>query len=151
MIAHWGFIFVRGCTRPSFLCSPSLPVAVRGPSSAATASLVVQCRFEPRGFCSRSTWAQQLWLPGSRAQAQGGGAQAQLLRGTFYLPGSGIAHVSLALADRLSTPEPPGKYLTVLSSHSCLLTNDVEHLFMPSFAIHIPSLVVSVPVSANFN
>ena len=37
------------------------------------------------------------------------GSQAQLLRGMWDLPGSGIELVSLALAGGFFTTEPPGK------------------------------------------
>ena len=57
---------------------------------------------------------QELWLPGSRAQAQGCGARASLLRGTQDLPRSGIEPVSPALAGGLFTTETPRKSLTTL-------------------------------------
>ena len=50
-------------------------------------------------------WTQQLWLPGSRAQAQ----QLWLLCCMWNLPGSGIKPVSPALAGRFFTTEPPRK------------------------------------------
>ena len=46
--------------------------------------------------------------PGSRAQANSCGAQAQLLCGMWDLPGSGIQPMSPELAGGLFTTEPPG-------------------------------------------
>ena len=86
-----------------------------------------------RGLSSYSSQVPEHRLSGC-------GAWAQLLRSMCNLPASGIAYVSLVLAGRLFTPEPP-EALTVLSIHSSLMTNDVENLFMPSFAIHISSLM----------
>ena len=61
------------------------------------------------GFSSCGSWAQQLWLAGSRAQAQQCGARAQLLRGMWDLPGPGLEPVSPALAGGFLITEPPGK------------------------------------------
>lgn len=141
MIAHWGFIFIGGCTRPSFLCGPSLAVAVRGPSSAATASLVVQRRFEAQGLLQSQHVGSAAMAP--RFQSTGSGAVARGLScsaaPSIFLD-QGL-HTCLWHWQADSLPLSHREALTVLSSHSCLMTNDVEHLFMPSFAIHIPSLV----------
>ena len=48
----------------------SLAVVSRGCSAAAECRLLSVVSLEHTGFSSASTWAQQLWLPGSRAQAQ---------------------------------------------------------------------------------
>ena len=52
------------------------------------------------GFSSRSTWAHELHLLGSTAQAHSC---------AWDLPGSGIKPVSPALAGNFFTTEPPGK------------------------------------------
>ena len=58
------------------------------------------------GFSCCYVWAQQLWFPSSRAQAQ------QLwYRSTWNLPRPGIEPMSPALAGRFFTTEPPGKPL----------------------------------------
>lgn len=141
MIAHWGFIFIGGCARPSFLCGPSLAVAVRGPSSAATASLVVQRRFEPQGLLQSQHVGSAAMGP--RFQSTGSGAVARGLscsaaRAIFLDQG---LHTRLLHRQPDSLPLGHREALTVLSTRSSLMTSDVEHLFMPSFAIHIPSLV----------
>ena len=58
------------------------------------------------GSSSCGTWAQQLQLVGSRAQAQP-------LRVMWDLPGPGLEHVSRALAGGFLTTEPSGKLLMV--------------------------------------
>ena len=54
------------------------------------------------GFGSCGVWAQRLQLPGPRAQAQ-------LLHGTWDLPGSGIEHTSPASSLPLSHQGSPSK------------------------------------------
>ena len=54
-------------------------------------------------------WLLLLQSTGSRAWAEQWGARAQLLLGTWDLPGSGIKPVSPALAGEFFTTEPAGK------------------------------------------
>ena len=60
-------------------------------------------------FRSCGVWAHQLWLPGSREQAQQHGPQSQLPRGMCHLPRSEIEAVASALAGGFFTTEPPRK------------------------------------------
>ena len=106
-----------------------------GFSSCSTRAKQLQCTG------SRAHMLQQLWLMGSRAQAQqlwhmslvapqhvgssrtsSCGARAQLLRSTWDLPRPGIEPVSSAFAGGFSTTAPPGKsqepVLTVLTSQN---------------------------------
>ena len=69
---------------------------------ATVASLVAE-------FGLLSTWGQYLQLPGSRAQPQWLWHTAQLCRGMWHLPGSGIEPLFPALAGGFFTTEPPGK------------------------------------------
>ena len=66
-----------------------------------------------RGFSCCGAWTtghvgSVVELPGSRAQAQYC-AQAFLLRSTWNLPGSGFKPMSLALARRFFSTDPPGE------------------------------------------
>ena len=60
-------------------------------------------------FSSCGTRAQQLWLTGSRAQAQQLWHWAQLLRNMWDLPGPGIEPLSPVLAGGFLTTAPPEK------------------------------------------
>ena len=79
------------CARAFSSCSEQGPlfIAVRGPLTIA-ASVVVENRFQTRSLSNC-------------------GSQAQLLRGMWDLPRSGLEPVSPALAGRFSTTPPPGK------------------------------------------
>ena len=72
----------------------------------AVAPLVVECRLQ-------GTWASVVGAPrlslNPEDRLNSCGIQAQLLRGMWDLPGSGIKPVSLALAGRFFTTEPPEK------------------------------------------
>ena len=93
-----GFYFVGfGCAGSSLLCGLFSGCSewgrlsgCRAQALTAVASLAVDAGSECVGFSSCITWAQQLRLPGSRAQCCG--AQAWLLPGTWDLPWSGIKH-----------------------------------------------------------
>ena len=61
------------------------------------------------GFSSYGTWAQQLWLAGSRVQAQQLWCMGQLLCSMRDLPGPGLKPTSPALASGFLTTVPPGK------------------------------------------
>ena len=61
------------------------------------------------GFSSCGVWAQQQQLMGSRAWVHSRGTQAQLLCGTWNLPGLGIEPMSPALAGGFLITAPPGK------------------------------------------
>ena len=82
---------LRFCERAFSSCGERGPlfIAVRGPLTIA-ASLVDEHRLQTRRLSSC-------------------GSRAQLLRGTWDLPGPGLEPVSPALAGRLSTTAPPGK------------------------------------------
>ena len=66
---------------------------------------------ELMGFSNCATEAQELWCPGSKAEAQQFGAQAQLFHGMWDPPGPGIKRASPSLAGRLFITELPGKLL----------------------------------------
>ena len=68
------------------------------------ASVAVAC-----GLSSCGSWALEHRL-------SSGGPWAQLLHGTWDLPGPGIRPVSLALAGRFFTTEPPEKPLICVLS-----------------------------------
>ena len=100
-----------------YLCS-----AVLGLRCCMGCSLVVLCRLliavashngvlalGHAGFSSWGIEAQQLWFPGSRAQAQCCGTRASLLHSMWDLPRSGMELVSPALTGGLFTTGPPGK------------------------------------------
>ena len=79
----------------------------------AGASLHLWCR-------SFSDSLQQLWLWGSRAQAQKLWCTGLASHGMWDLPGSGIELASPALVGRFFTTEPSGKPLVVIfNGHSC--------------------------------
>ena len=84
---------LRFCARAFSSCGKWGPlfIAVHGPLTIA-ASLVAEHRLQTRrlGSC---------------------GSRAQLLRGMWHLPRSGLEPVSPALAGRFSTTAPPGKPL----------------------------------------
>ena len=63
------------------------------------------------GFSSCGTWAQQLWLAGSKRRLSSSGARAQLLCGMWDLPGPGLEPMSPTLAGGFLTIAPPGKSL----------------------------------------
>ena len=87
---------LRFCARAFSSCGKRGPLftAVRGPLTI-TASLVAEHRLQTRRLSSC-------------------GSQAQLLRGMWDLPRSGLESVSPALAGRFSTTAPPGKPLEKL-------------------------------------
>ena len=67
-------LFIFGCPGSSLLCGLFSSCGERGPVSSL---LVSRSHFSlqssgsrAHGLSSFSTWAQELWLPGSRAQAQ---------------------------------------------------------------------------------
>ena len=80
---------LRFCVRAFSSCGKQGPlfIAVRGPLTVA-ASLVAEHRLQTRRLSSC-------------------GSRAQLLRGTWDLPGPGLEPVSPALAGRFSITEPP--------------------------------------------
>ena len=84
---------LRFCARAFSNCGKrgSLFIVVRGPLIIA-ASLVAEHRLQTRRLSSC-------------------GSRAQLLRGTWDLPGPGLEPVSPALAGRFSTTVPPRKPL----------------------------------------
>ena len=84
---------LRFCARAFSSCSKQGPlfIAVRGPLTIA-ASPVAEHRLQARRLSSC-------------------GSRAQLLRGMWDLPRSGLEPVSPGLAGRLSTTAPPGKPL----------------------------------------
>ena len=82
---------LRFCARAFSICGKRGPllIAVRGPLTIA-ASLATEHRLQTRRLSNC-------------------GSRAQLLRGMWDLPGSGLEPVSPALAGRFSTTAPPGK------------------------------------------
>ena len=73
----------------------------------AVASLVAEHRFW-------HVWSQQLWLPGSRPQAQQLWHIGLLFYSMWDLPRSGIKPMSPALADQFLTTGPPEKSYSVV-------------------------------------
>ena len=61
------------------------------------------------GFSSCGTWFQQLWLVGSRAQAQYLWCTGLVAPRMWDLPRPGLEPVSLALAGKFLTTAQPGK------------------------------------------
>ena len=84
---------LRFCARAFSSCDKRGPlfIAVRGPLTIA-ASLVAEHRLQTRRLSNC-------------------GSRAQLLRGMWDLPRSGLEPVTPALAGRFSTTAPPGKPL----------------------------------------
>ena len=91
----WAVLGLRFCARALSSCSEQGPlfIAVRGPLTVV-ASLVVEHRLQTRRLSNC-------------------GSRAQLLRGMWDLPRSGLEPVSPALAGRLPTTAPPGKPLKI--------------------------------------
>ena len=91
-------------------------------SSCREQGLLLSCgSWSPRcgGFFCRGVWAPGVWasvvvVPGLWSAGSIVVAQAQLLRGTWNLPGSGIRLMSPALTGRFFTTEPPGQPLLFL-------------------------------------
>ena len=94
---------LRFCMRAFSSCGKrgTLFIAVRGPLTIA-ASLVAEHRLQMRRLSSC-------------------GSRAQLLRGMWDLPRSGLEPVSPALAGRFSTTAPPGKPYLVFFNHNFLM------------------------------
>ena len=106
---HWVFIAA---------CRSSLVAASGGYSSLWCTGfslqwlLLLQSTGSRRvGFSSCGMLAQQLWLAGSRAPTRVSSCStwAQLLRGTWDLPGPGLEPMFPALAGTFLTTAPPGK------------------------------------------
>ena len=70
------------------------------------------------GFSSCGTWAQQLCLTGSRAQAQQLWYTGLVAPGMWDLPRPGLEPVSPALAGGFLTTAPPGNLLKRISCNS---------------------------------
>ena len=91
-------------------------------SSCREQGLLLSCgAWSPRcgGFFCRGVWAPGVWasvvaVPGLWSTGSIVVAQAQLVRGTWNLPGSGIRLMSPALTGRFFTTEPPGQPLLFL-------------------------------------
>ena len=94
---------------PLVALSGSYSLAVCSGSSLRWPLLLGARALEHAGFSSCSTWAQQLQLAGSRAQAQQSWHRGQLLCSMQDLPRPGIKSVSPALAGEFFTTEPPQK------------------------------------------
>ena len=69
---------------------------------------------------------QQLWLWGSRAQAQKLWCTGLVFRGMWDLPGPGIELVSSELVGRFLTTGPPGKSPMMMSFFSFIKDNVCE-------------------------
>ena len=63
------------------------------------------------------------------------GARAYLLRGLWALPGPGIEPMSPALAGRLLTTVPPGKFLPNISNKNMLLHYIIFTEYFNSFIV----------------
>ena len=110
------YLFIFGCAGSSVLLGLFSSCSKQGLYSSRSAQSS-HCSFLSRfrvwtsghvGFSRCCTWAQLLWLLGSRTQANCD-SQALLLHGKRDLPGSGIKPMSPALVGRFFTTEPPGK------------------------------------------
>ena len=95
-------------------CCTGFSLVAVGGLLIAVASLVA-------GMGSRALRLQKLQFPGSRAQVNSCGAQAQLPRGVWDLLGSGTERVSPGMASRVFTTEPAGKPLSGSLNLSSLL------------------------------
>ena len=95
---------LRFCARAFSSCGKLGPlfIAVRGPLTIA-AFPIVEHGLQTRRLSSFGSWAQ-------------------LLRGTWDLPRSGLEPVSPALAGRFSTTAPPGKPCILFISFSSLIS-----------------------------
>ena len=98
------YLFIFGCVGSSLLCAGFLWLRRAGATlcCGVQASLVAEHGLQAHGL-------QQLWLAGSRVQAQQLCARAQLLHGMWDLPEPGIEPMSPALAGGFLTTVPPGK------------------------------------------
>ena len=110
---------LRFCARAFSSCGERGPlfIAVRGPLTIA-GCLVAEHRLQSRRLSSCGSWAQ-------------------LLRGMWDLPRSGLEPVSPALAGRFSTTAPPGKRLSYLNLCSLLLFVTIITKRMSSIAIDV--------------
>ena len=94
---------LRCCTQAFSSCGePGLLFVVVHGLLIAVASLVVEHGLQARGLSSCGSRALEHRLSSC-------GAQAQLLRGMWDLPGPGLELVCPALAGRFLTTAPPGK------------------------------------------
>ena len=98
---------LRFCARAFSRCGKWGPlfIAVRGPLTIA-ASLVMEDRLQMLKLSSCGSWAQ-------------------LLRGTWDLPGPGLEPVSPALAGGFLTTAPPGKPQICYFEQESFLCSDV--------------------------
>ena len=104
------FFFFPGCSGSLLLwrlfssCSKQRLLSSCGASHCSDLSCCRAWALGHAGFSSCSSWALQHWLHSC-------GTQAQLLRGIWDLPGSGIKPASPALAGGFLTTKPPRKPL----------------------------------------
>ena len=112
-------LFIFGCAASSLLFVGFSPVSVsRGYSSLWFVGfsrwwcLLWSTGSGRVGFSNCSTWAQQLRLPGSGAQAQQLWRTGSAAHSTWDLPRPGVEPVSPALAGRFLSALPSGESLS---------------------------------------
>ena len=86
------------------------------------------------GFSSCCTWAQSLWLGGSRVGLISCDIWDQSPRGMWDLPRPGIRLMSLALKGRFLIAGPPGKPCIPSLYHFCLI-----HIKCPAHCVPLSS------------
>ena len=102
----------------------------------AVASLLWTQALGHTGFGSCSSWSLEHRLSSC-------GTQAQLLRSMWDLPKSRIESMSLTLAGRLFTTEPPGNLIIVLwymqgiGSMTCHIYQNPQNVQVPSLPLNI--------------
>ena len=109
-------LFIFGCAGSSQLHGLSLAAENGGYSSLWCTVFSLWWLLLLQSMCSRhasfsscGTQAQQMWLTGSRVQAQQLWHMSLVAHGMWDLPGPGLKPVSLALAGSFLTTAPPGK------------------------------------------
>ena len=108
---HWVFVAARGL---------SLVVASRGYSSLQCVGFSLQWLLllqstgsRQVGFSNCGTWLSSCGSWALERRLSSCGSRAQLLRGTWDLPGPGLEPVSPALAGVFLTTVPPGKPMSL--------------------------------------
>ena len=105
------YLFLFGCVGSSLLHAVFLQLQRVGTTLRGGARASYCSGFSCCGARARGTRAQQLWLAGSRVQAQQLWRMGLVALRMWDLPGPGLEPVSPALAGGFLTTVPPGKSL----------------------------------------